>query len=372
MFSPVKEMSKNIKKEKGLFFSSVLSLTILFTLFNLFVFGIFNFNDIKSKLSNFNQAIIYVNTMTNEEIETFQSDLYKINGISALKYVSKESALEMLENELGVDLSEEENPLLDSFYIYVDRNVNANILKENLLADNRIVELDMRSEMIDAINNFSYQLDKFLLFGGIGVLVSLMILIANISSLSVKIRRSEIRNLLSQGVAGKKIKFSFFLEGVVLIIISTGLGFYLFYTIHRVIIEGISAINAGGVLKALMIDSVFYLTIQDKILIYLFSLVLGIVIVFYLNYLGMHGYYKNKKDKKNDKNINQEIQFYNLNEEINFDDNSKNEIDSNINEATINNKFLEEIDEDNTSIYTEYVDENETEVNSIEKDDNSQ
>lgn len=370
MFSPVKEMVKNIKKEKGLFFSSILSLTILFTLFNLFVFGIFNFNDIKSKLENFNQAIIYVNTMTNEEIETFQTDLYKINGVNALRYVSKESALEMLENELGVDLSEEENPLLDSFYVYVDRTVNAENLKANLLADNRIIELDMRSEMIDSINKFSYQLDKFLLFGGIGVLLSLMVLISNTSSLSVKIRRNEIRDLVSQGVSGRKIKFAFFLEGVILILISTGLGFSLFYIIHKVVIEGITAVNIGGMLRSLMIDTVLYITLQDKILIYLFSLIFGLFIVFYLNYFGMYYFYKKKKNKYSD-NVKEQYQDKIINNEEKEAENVS-DIDSVPSEAStdiINNESEEKYE---PPVYTEYSESTDFKSKSINIDEDSE
>ena len=133
MFNPIREVFKNIVKEKGMFFSSLISLTIVFVLLDMFVFGIFNINDFKSKMENSNQAIVYVKTMTEDEISQFQGKLLQINGIKTIKYDSKESALGLLEQELNVDLSEEENPLLDSFYVYVDRKVNADTLKEELL-----------------------------------------------------------------------------------------------------------------------------------------------------------------------------------------------------------------------------------------------
>ena len=50
MFNPIREVFKNIVKEKGMFFSSLISLTIVFVLLDMFVFGIFNINDFKSKM----------------------------------------------------------------------------------------------------------------------------------------------------------------------------------------------------------------------------------------------------------------------------------------------------------------------------------
>ena len=50
MFNPIREVFKNIVKEKGMFFSSLISLTIVFVLLDMFVFGIFNINDFKSNI----------------------------------------------------------------------------------------------------------------------------------------------------------------------------------------------------------------------------------------------------------------------------------------------------------------------------------
>ena len=56
MFSPIQETFKNISKEKGLFFSSLISLITIFVLLDTFIFGVFNLNDFKAKMENLNQA----------------------------------------------------------------------------------------------------------------------------------------------------------------------------------------------------------------------------------------------------------------------------------------------------------------------------
>ena len=292
MFNPIREVFRNILKEKGMFISSLISLTIVFVLLDMFIFGIFNINDIKSKMENSNQAIIYVKTMTENEIGTFQGKLLQTNGIKTIKYNSKESALELLEQELNVDLSEEENPLLDSFYIYIDRKANADRLKEELLKNPEIVELDMRTEEINKMNSFGDKLDQLLLFGGIGSLLFVIILISNITGFSVKIRRTEIRNLVASGVSGVKIKLSFLLEGLFLVGLSATIGFYVFYRLQKFLIGGLTMLNSNIVSE---------ISRKEFMMMYLFSLILGFIIIFYLNFIGLHGYYRKKKNKNGKK-----------------------------------------------------------------------
>lgn len=292
MFSPIRETFKNIFKEKRLFFSSLMSLAIVFVLLDVSIFGIFNLNDFKAKMENSNQGIVYVKTMTEDEINNFQGKLLQIPGIQTIKYTSKESALELLEKELNVDLSEEENPLLDSFYIYVGRNVDANKLKDQLLRNPEIIELDLRTEEINKVNNFSKKLDKVLKFGGIGSLLFIIILLSNITSTGVKARRRDIRDLIATGVSSTAIKFSFFLEGLILVILSSTIGFYIFNKLQSFIVEGLNMLNSNIINRA---------TQKEQLGMYLFSLLLGFVIVFFSNFIGLHGYYKNKKSKNDEK-----------------------------------------------------------------------
>lgn len=290
MFSPIQETFRNINKEKGLFFSSLISLITVFVLLDIFIFGVFNLNDFKAKMENSNQAIVYVKTMTEDEISQFQGKLLKINGIQTIKYVSKESAFQILEKELKVDLADEENPLQDSFYIYVDKNANVNSLKEELLKNSEVTELDMRAQMIEKTNKFSKSLDKLVLFGGIGSIVIASILIMNITSFGVRLRRKEIRDLIATGVSGTLIKLTYFLEGKILVALSSIIGFLVFWKLQKFIVEGINILHSGIVGNS---------TNRELLGIYLISLFLGFVITFFSNFIGLHGYYvSGKKEKK--------------------------------------------------------------------------
>lgn len=286
MLKPIQETFRNIFKEKGLFFSSLLSLLIVFVMIDLVIFGIANLNNFKSKMENSNQGIVYVKTMTEDEINTFQGKLLQIEGIQTIKYSSKESALELLEKELTVDLSNEENPLFDSFYIYVNKNVDANKLKEELLKNPEIIELQLRADEINKVNNFSKKLDKLVSYGTVTTLVFFLILMSNIMSTGVKTRRKEIRDLVAEGASSLTIKFTFFLENLVLVIISSVVAFYIFNRLQLFIVEGLNILSNNLINKQ---------TNKELMAIYLMSLGLGILMTTFLNFVGLHGYFRKNK-----------------------------------------------------------------------------
>ena len=97
MLNPISEMFRNIKKKKGMFFSSLISLMVVFTLLDVLLIFFYNLNDFKAKLDVSNQVIIYVKTMPESELQNFQVKLNSTKGIKAIKFEPKERALEKLQ-----------------------------------------------------------------------------------------------------------------------------------------------------------------------------------------------------------------------------------------------------------------------------------
>ena len=314
MLNPIREMFKNISKERSFFFSSLISLIVVFALIDMFIFTVFNINEFRSKMENSNQIIVYTKTMTEEEINTFQGKLLKTSGVQTIKYESKEIALQKLEKELNVDLSNEENPLSDSFYVYVSKDANITKMKDTLLAYPEIEELDMRTKEIEKTNKFSKNLDAVLLFGSIGLLIFGLVLIYNLTSFGIKARRRDIIELRDSGVSKVFIKFTYFLEGVLLIGLSSGLGFLVFSKLHNFIIQGISILNTNIIAKS---------TTSELISIFLMSFTLGVIITLFVNFIAMNGYYRSKKDKLNINTPKEEI--INDEKEIEYQENQENQ-----------------------------------------------
>ena len=294
MLNPIREMFKNISKERSFFFSSLISLVVVFVLIDIFIFTVFNINEFKSKMENSNQIIVYAKTMTEEEITAFQGKLLKTPGVQTLKYESKETALQKIEKELNVDLSEEENPLSDSFYVYVSKNAKIEKMQDTLLSFPEVEELDMRAKEIEKTNKFSKSLNYTLLFGSIGLLVFGLVLIYNLTSFGIKARKRDILDLRESGVSKLFIKFTYFLEGVLLIVLSSGLGFLVFRKLQNFIVQGINILNANVIAKS---------TTGELISIFLMSLLLGILIALFVNFVAMNGYYRDKNSKLDSKEI---------------------------------------------------------------------
>ena len=294
MLNPIREMFKHISKERSFFFSSLISLVVVFVLIDIFIFTVFNINEFRAKMENSNQIIVYAKTMTEEEISVFQGKLLKTPGVQTLKYESKETALQKIEKELNVDLSEEENPLSDSFYVYVSKNAKIEKMQDTLLSFPEVEELDMRAKEIEKTNKFSKSLNYTLLFGSIGLLVFGLVLIYNLTSFGIKARKRDILDLRESGVSKLFIKFTYFLEGVLLIVLSSGLGFLVFRKLQNFIVQGINILNANVIAKS---------TTGELISIFLMSLLLGILITLFVNFVAMNGYYRDKNSKLDSKEI---------------------------------------------------------------------
>lgn len=274
---------ENIKEEKGAFFSSIVSFIMIFTLINIFIFGVLNADLYRSREEESNQVILYLKDMTSEEKENLQLDLLNLEGVSSLRYVSKDVALKALEKDLNVDLSSEANPLEDAFFVYLTRNVNVDELNTKLLDMDKFTEIDLRSKVINQTVEFSNSLDSFIQKATIFFVIFAIIIIYNISVLSIKARKREIHNGLLKGNNTSLMKSSFFIENIISISISIVVSYFIFERIRSAII---SLINKT--VTTPIIFSSEYREIKIMMLVFLLSIFISLVI----NYFSLNRYYK--------------------------------------------------------------------------------
>lgn len=285
---------ENIKEEKGAFFSSVISFILIFTMVNIFIFAVLNADSYRVKEEASNQVIVYLKDMSIEEKEQLQKDLLNLEGIDSLKYISKDVALRSLEIDLNVDLSGEANPLEDSFFIYLSRNVNIQELSSKLSAMDKFSEIDLREKIINRTVEFSNGLDSFIRNASIFFAVFAAIITYNISVLSVKARKREIHKALIKGVSKGFLKTTFFIESIISISISVAVSYLIFERIRSVIISLVT--KAGN-------TTIIFTNQNKELAIILFVGFLAIIMSSLVNYLILKKYYN--------------LQYYKLeNEEI--------------------------------------------------------
>lgn len=283
MLNPISEMFRNINKEKGMFFSSLISLMVVFTLLDILLIFFYNLNDFKEKLDVSNQVIIYVRTMPEPELQKFQIKLNSTKGIKAIKYEPKERALEKLQTELGVEITDQENPLSDSFYIYVSKNANVEELKNTVKGYPEVQEIDMRTNAIQNSIKFNNSLDHILLFGLVGITAFGVILIYNLTGVGIKARKKDVATLTHIGVSNNFIRFTYLLEGIFLISFASMGGFLIFRKLYNFILQGINLLNSTAVSRA---------SRGELITLYLISLILGILITTIVNFSSTRRYLK--------------------------------------------------------------------------------
>ena len=120
-----KELLRNLYRNPGTAFVSILSLTLLFLLFELFWIAAETSDRFYSDLlSNFQMHVYVSETFPDKEIDSLTEKIISVAGVSEVSYVSRESARIELAGIVGTDLLvgyDDINPLPRSFVIAFDK-----------------------------------------------------------------------------------------------------------------------------------------------------------------------------------------------------------------------------------------------------------
>lgn len=284
----LKKCLLNIKENKESFISSVISMIVVFILLNILVFGLFNLNSYKIESKKNSQIILYLTGLTENEKDEFQKKLLNVNGVLSLNYESKETALKAVSNRLGIDLEENENPLEDAFYVYIDDEVDMVQLKNKLESFDEVSELDLRTDAININRNFSHNIDRFVyISAGIIVLFG-VVMMYHVSSSAVKVKARSIEKELEKGINKNKVKSIYFLESIVILIISYAIGYLIYYNIREFII--------------LLITSKFnnftYNSNNQELVVSLMLILISVLIFLFVNFVSLNKYYKSNVVEK--------------------------------------------------------------------------
>lgn len=220
----VKEGINNLFKNKK---STMSSLMIMCA--TMFIFGLFFVigENINTFVKNIAEAqgirVFLVNTATDEQVEEVGKQILDIEGVRNAEYVSKEEALESMEDWLGPELVEG----------YKDRNVLS------VSYDVTLTDLELNEEVQDSIRQIEYVEDirssnesislvikiargVRIVTGAILILLIIIsvAIISNTIKLAVHARRKEISIMKYVGATNSFIRWPFVVEGIVIGIIS--------------------------------------------------------------------------------------------------------------------------------------------------------
>lgn len=216
----------NVFKNKKSTFSAMLVMCISMLVFGLFFIIGENVNHIMKTVQSSQEIQVFIkNDATDEEIQKVGEEINKIDGVNKTTFVSKDEALDIMQDRLGEKgyllQGYEENNFLKASY-----KVSFTDLKLANEVESKINEI----ENISKITSSNETMTKLIgVANGVKVvtgiiLVALVIgsifIIANTIKLTVYARRREISIMKYVGATNSFIRWPFIVEGIVIGIIS--------------------------------------------------------------------------------------------------------------------------------------------------------
>lgn len=216
-----RELGRNLYRHPGTALGSILSLTLLFLLFNLFWVAAGTsetfYRDLLSEL----RMEAYIGEDVPDSVATsLTNEIYAIDGIVAAAYVSKHQARAELADQLGVDLLigyDSLNPLPRSYVLTLD---------SDMLTSSDMEQTSHRLKAIDGINDVAYSkrfLEKaestralILQVGlALGVIILLTALITSSNSIRLMTRARAVgfRQMTLLGASKSFVAMPFVIEG---------------------------------------------------------------------------------------------------------------------------------------------------------------
>lgn len=243
---------KNVFKNKK---STSASLIIM--CFTMLIFGVFfmigqNINNMMEQLEGAQGIQVFLKEISDDQTKKFEEELWKIDGVNKVKYVSKEDALNQMKSQFKdkeyLLAGYEENNIFPASYIVTltdlkrSKEVQSSI--ENIdqgKDDTQKVIKDIKSKdetiatLIKLANGIRVITGVILVFL---ILISIFI-ISNTIKLTVHARRKEINIMKYVGATNSFIRWPFIVEGVLIGILAGAISILVIGVAYNAVAEKI-------------------------------------------------------------------------------------------------------------------------------------
>lgn len=216
----------NVFKNKKSTFSAMLVMCISMLVFGLFFIIGENVNHIMETVQSSQEIQVFIkNDATDEEIQKVGEEINKIDGVKNTTFVSKDEALDIMQDRLGekgylLQGYEENNFLKASYKVTFTDLKLANKVESEINNIENISKITSSNETMTKLISVA---NGIRLVTGV-ILVALVIgsifIISNTIKLTVYARRREISIMKYVGATNSFIRWPFIVEGVVIGIIS--------------------------------------------------------------------------------------------------------------------------------------------------------
>ncbi len=234
----IRQAFSQMGRNKGMYFTSVLAITAMMLILGLFFVAFVNVNLFAATIEkDYNVIQIYLKDGNTEEAAaSVQETLEGTPGVDHVTYVTKEEALETLKVRWGDNgyLLENlpENPLPNSFNVYVEDKDVANSLAEGALEMEGVDDVVYYRDTIEKLAQISHFIEMGSLIAmGFLVIVSIII-VANTIKLTVFNREKEIGIMKYLGATDWFVRAPFIWGGIIIGVVSAGIATGLTHLIY--------------------------------------------------------------------------------------------------------------------------------------------
>ena len=219
-------------------FASIAVLTSLLVVIGGFTLLVTNIDVNLDEFGLINQIVVFCDpNATDEQITEIGEAIGKLDNIESVEHVTKEEGLEQMKAEYDIydDVSEENNPLPDSFVITYLENEKVPNLDYQLNQIEGIAKVNNRLDLATKIEGFKRGVMLvFVWFLVILGVVSIFIII-NTIKLSVFSRRNEISIMQYVGATDWFISLPYIIEGAVIGLVSSVAAYFIEWYIYSYI-----------------------------------------------------------------------------------------------------------------------------------------
>lgn len=239
----IKQAFKQLFRNKNMCTASIFSITSMLLILGLFFILVVNINLLaETTQSQFDTIQVYIEDDVSEEsIYEMKNDISDLSGVDEAVIIDKEQALQIMKNRWGDNgyLLEglESNPLPNSIEITVDKLENADAIVTRIQSMNGIEDIKYYKSIVEKLLNIT----GFIQVAGMILILILIIIsiviVANTVKLTVTAREREIGIMKYVGATNWFIRGPFFVEGIIIGLIGSGISVILINIAYKKIIE---------------------------------------------------------------------------------------------------------------------------------------
>ena len=247
-------------RNKAMYFTSILAITAMMLILGLFFVAFVNVNLFAASIEkDYNVIQIYLKEGNSEEVNNgVETALRESPGVDEVSYVSKDDAMVTLKQKWGENayLLEDlpENPLPESFMVYVEDKDAANNLAQSAAAIEGVEDVVYYRDTIEKLAQVSHFIEMGSLIAMAFLVIVSVVIVANTIKLTVFNREKEIGIMKYLGATDWFVRAPFIWGGVIVGMVSafiaTGLTYLIYTRIVKIIGSDIARIVSVSVVPA--------------------------------------------------------------------------------------------------------------------------